>query len=144
MHDNRELVEERLEKLRERVAARVHRVVAPLEVSAWQVPGEPVAFEEALRARYEPFPVDTLWGPAWSTWWLRLRGQASAEALAERLELRVDLGFVGDWAGNQSEGLVYTADGWPLKAVNPMNRTVPLTFGALAAERALIGGDGTV
>ena len=144
MHDNRELVEERLEKLRERVAARVHRVVAPLEVSAWQVPGEPVAFEEALRARYEPFPVDTLWGPAWSTWWLRLRGQAPAEVLAERLELRVDLGFVGDWAGNQSEGLVYTADGWPLKAVNPMNRRVPLTFGALAAERALIGGDGTV
>lgn len=144
MHDNRELVEERIEKLRERVAERVYTVLDSLDVSAWQVPGEPVPFAEALGAQYEPFPVDTLWGPAWSTWWLKLRGHVPAEALGQRVELRVDLGFVGDWAGNQSEGMVYTADGWPLKAVNPMNRTVPLTFGARAEERALVGADGAV
>ncbi len=144
MHDNRELVEERLEKLRERVAERVFRVVTELDVTAWQVPGEPVPFADALAADYQPFPVDTLWGPAWATWWLKLRGQAPAEVLGERLELRVDLGFVGDWAGNQSEGMVYTADGWPLKSINPMNRTVPLTFGTLAAQRPLVAADGTV
>ena len=144
MHDNRELVEERLERLRERVAGGLYRVVAPLEVSAWQVPGEPVPFEEAAAAQYLPFPVDTLWGPAWSTWWLKVRGAVHADDTTRRLELRVDLGFVGDWAGNQSEGMVYTVDGWPLKAVNPMNRTVPLTFGSLAEQRALIGGDGAV
>lgn len=144
MHDNRQLVEERIEKLRERVAARVYTVVAPLEASAWQVPGEPVPFADAAAAQYRPFPIDTLWGPAWSTWWLRLAGAVPAEFRGERIELRIDLGFVGDWAGNQSEGMVYTADGWPLKAVNPMNRTVPLTFGALAAERPLVSADGVV
>nr|WP_269451743.1 hypothetical protein [Tessaracoccus coleopterorum] len=39
MHDNRELVEERIEKLRERVEGSVFHVVAPLDVSAWKVPG---------------------------------------------------------------------------------------------------------
>lgn len=48
MHDNRELVEERIEKLRERVAERVYTVLDSLDVSAWQVPGEPVPFAEAL------------------------------------------------------------------------------------------------
>ncbi|WP_040283859.1 alpha-mannosidase [Tessaracoccus massiliensis] len=144
MHDDRELVEERIEKLRERVAERIYAVVVPVEVAAWQVPGEPVPFADAAAADYGPFPLDTLWGPAWSTWWLKLRAQIPAERLAERIELRIDLGFVGDWAGNQSEGMVYTADGWPLKAVNPMNRTVALTFGGLAGERALVGDDGAV
>ncbi|MHA7861746.1 alpha-mannosidase [Tessaracoccus sp. Y36] len=144
MHDNRELVEERLERLRERVAGGVYRVVAPLDVTAWRVPGEPVPFEEAAGAQYEPFPVDTLWGPAWSTWWLKVRGAVPADDAKGRLELRIDLGFVGDWAGNQSEGMVYTTDGWPLKAVNPMNRTVPLTFGSLAEQRNLVGDDGTL
>ena len=48
MHDDRRLVEERIERLRERVGERLHRVVAKLDVSAWPTPGEPVGFDEAL------------------------------------------------------------------------------------------------
>ncbi|SHJ82572.1 alpha-mannosidase [Tessaracoccus bendigoensis DSM 12906] len=149
MHDDRRLVEERIERLRERVGERLHRVVAKLDVSAWPTPGEPVGFDEALRGDYSPFPPGTWWGPAWSTWWLRVEGKIPADALGLDLDLRVDLGFVGDWAGNQSEGMVFTEDGWPLKGVNPMNRTVALNHGALAARaadtsRRLIDDDGAV
>lgn len=149
MHDDRDLVEGRIEKLRERIALREVSVVAKLSAEAWQAPGEPVPFDVAADGDYRPFPVGTWWGPAWSTWWLKLRGEVPAELRNSRLELRIDLGFVGEWAGNQSEGMVFTPDGTPLKAVNPMNRTVPLNHGRLADElaaagRPLVGDDGTV
>ncbi|MBK7820809.1 MAG: alpha-mannosidase [Tessaracoccus sp.] len=149
MHDDRVLVEERIARLRERVSQRLYTVVTRLDVSAWRAPGEPVAFEEALAGSYADFPPGTWWGPAWSTWWLRVEGRVPAHALREKLDLRVDLGFVGDWAGNQSEGMVFTDDGWPLKAVNPMNRTVALNHGALAARaerasRPLLADEGTL
>ncbi len=149
MHDDRRLVEERIGRLRARIEKRLYTVVARLDVSAWRAPGEPVAFEEAVAGSYADFPAGTWWGPAWSTWWLRLEGRVPAEAMTERLDLRVDLGFVGDWAGNQSEGMVFTADGWPLKGVNPMNRTVALTHGPLAARaaraaRPLVADDGSL
>ncbi|MDF1489488.1 alpha-mannosidase [Tessaracoccus caeni] len=149
MHDDRVLVEERLERLKQRVEARIYTVVAPLTVTAWRAPGEPVGFDEAMAGDYADFPAGTWWGPAWSTWWLRVEGSVPEAARAERLDLRVDLGFVGDWAGNQSEGMVFTGDGWPLKAVNPMNRTVALTHGDLAeaaARRSVppVDADGTV
>lgn len=149
MHDDRELVEERLSKLRERVAERIHSVVSPLRASAWRAPGEPVSFEEAMTAEFTTFNRGTWWGPAWSTWWIILEGQVPAAARELSLEARIDLGFVGDWAGNQSEGMVFTLGGTPLKAVNPMNRSIVLASGSLAeAARAagepLIAEDGTV
>ncbi len=148
MHDNRALVEERLERLRERLAPRVHTVVAPLTVKAWHAPGEPVAFDVAQQATYEDFPVGTWWGPAWSTWWLSVEGHVPEGASHLPLELRVDLGFVGDWAGNQSEAMAFTAHGRPLKAINPMNRSVALNFGPLADSFAaqrhpLVEADGS-
>lgn len=149
MHHNRGLVEERLEKLRDRLAERVHRVIAPLTVTAWRAPGEPVDFDVAQQATYDDFPRGTWWGPAWSTWWLRVQGHVPEAALDQRVELRVDLGFVGDWAGNQSEAMAFTEQGRPLKAINPMNRTIALNFGALAEmcatdDRPLVDGAGSV
>ena len=149
MHDDRSLVEERLERLGKRVAQHVYTVVSPVDVEAWPVPGEPVPFEVAAGATYRPLDPGTWWGRAWSTWWLRLSGQVPPDAVGLPLELRVDLGFLGDWAGNQSEGMVFTPDGIPLKAVNPMNRTVPLNRGRLARALAegghpLITADGGV
>ena len=149
MHDDRALVEDRLEHLIERLEERTHRVVAELDVEAWRAPGEPVSLDEARLGEYRPLARGTWWGPAWSTWWLRVTGRVPEGARDERVEARVDLGFVGDWAGNQSEGMAWTTDGVPLKGVNPRNRTVPLTFGALARARAcegapLVGEDGRV
>lgn len=149
MHDDRAVVEERLEKLRERVTARVHSVVAPLTVTAWRAPGEPVEFHVARAGTYTDLAEGTWWGPAWSTWWLKVQGQVPDDARDLPLELRVDLGFVGDWAGNQSEAMAFTERGRPLKAINPMNRTVAVNFGALADSCAagddpLVRADGAL
>ncbi|MEO7588277.1 MAG: glycoside hydrolase family 38 C-terminal domain-containing protein [Arachnia sp.] len=149
MHDDRSLVEERVERLRDRVTARIHSTVAPLTVTAWRTPGEPVDFGVAMEGAFEDFPPGSWWGPAWSTWWLKVEGQVPDGAADLPLEMRVDLGFVGDWAGNQSEAMAFTVDGRPLKAVNPMNRTVALNFGALgdtfaAAGSPLLRADGSV
>jgi alpha-mannosidase len=46
-----------------------------------------------------------------------------------------DLGFVGDWPGNQAEALVHTADGTPIKGVAPDNQTVPLYRSASGGEQ---------
>lgn len=149
MFDDRRLVEERIERLHERLGMQLYRTVAPLEVTAWKAPGEPVPFDEAALAHYVPMAKGDRWGPAWSTWWFRVRGTVPEAERSNRVELRMDLGFVGDWAGNQSEGLVFTESGFPLKGLNPMNRTVPLTFGALADGRSaagepLVEADGSV
>ncbi len=149
MHDDRSLVEERLDRLRKRVDGLVWSVVAPVRVAAWRAPGEPVDFSVARQADFADFRAGTWWGPAWSTWWLHASAQVPESARDLALELRVDLGFLGDWAGNQSEGMVFTRGGTPLKGVNPMNRTVPLNRGGLARALAeqgnpLIAADGTV
>lgn len=156
MHDDTTLVEDRITHLRQRVAEHTYRVLAPVTVHAWEVPGEPVPFAQAHAAddagRFRPLPAGTWWGRPWSTWWMRLDAQVPddlAPEVRQNLELRIDLGFEGDWAGNQSEGMVLTTSGHPLKAVNPMNRTVRLGRGRTAEDLAhagapLIGQDGGV
>ena len=43
MHDDRRLVEERLDRaLRQRIQPAVYAAYLPLELTAWHVPGEPV------------------------------------------------------------------------------------------------------
>ncbi|QFR01394.1 alpha-mannosidase [Streptomyces phaeolivaceus] len=127
MHDERRRIEERVERVHtQRVKPAVYAASVPFEVEAWQAPGEPVPFEEAAGASYTPFAMDTPWGPPWGTTWFRMRGQVPAEWAGRRVEAVIDLGFVGDWPGNQAEALVHLADGTPLKAVNPLNQYVPI------------------
>ena len=139
MFDDSTLVEDRIERLHERLGKELFRVLAPVDVTAWKSPGEPVDFATAAEANYDPISSGDRWGPAWSTWWFRMKGTVPAEARGERVHLRVDLGFEGDWAGNQSEGLAYTTAGTPLKGVNPMNRLIPLTGEGLPATIAKAG-----
>ena len=81
--------------------------------------------------------MGTPWGPPWGTTWFRMRGQVPAEWAGRRVEAVIDLGFVGDWPGNQAEALVHLTDGTPLKAVNPLNQYVPdRQPGARAASRS--------
>ncbi|MFE7171022.1 alpha-mannosidase [Streptomyces sp. NPDC057616] len=135
MHDERRRIEERAERLHnQRIKPALYAVTVPLTVEAWQAPGEPVPFEEAAAASYEPFAMDTPWGPPWGTTWFRMRGQVPAEWAGRRVETVIDLGFVGDWPGNQAEALVHLADGTPLKAVNPLNQYVPIANPAAGGE----------
>lgn len=139
MFDDSTLVEDRIERLHERLGMELFRVLAPVQVTAWKAPGEPVDFATAAGGSYTPIASGDRWGPAWSTWWFKVSGTVPAEAKSERVQLRVDLGFEGDWAGNQSEGLAYTTAGTPLKGVNPMNRLIPLTGEGLPETIAKAG-----
>ncbi|WP_405727973.1 glycosyl hydrolase-related protein [Streptomyces sp. NBC_00028] len=136
MHDERRRIEERVERLHtQRIKPAIYAATVPFEVEAWQAPGEPVSFEEAAAARYEPFAMNTPWGPPWGTTWFRMRGEVPAAFAGRRVEAVIDLGFVGDWPGNQAEALVHLADGRPLKAVNPLNQYVPIANPATGGEQ---------
>ncbi|MEV6783495.1 glycoside hydrolase family 38 C-terminal domain-containing protein [Streptomyces sp. NPDC051098] len=136
MHDERRRIEERVERiLEQRIRPAVHADAVPFAIEAWQAPGEPVPFEEAAAQSYEPFVTGTPWGPPWGTTWFRVRGEVPAHWAGRRVESVFDLGFVGDWPGNQAEALVHTVDGTPLKAVNPQNQYVPVAHPAAGGER---------
>ncbi|MBP2703043.1 alpha-mannosidase [Microbispora sp. RL4-1S] len=137
MHDDRELVEARIDRvLRQRVAPAVHAERVPLELAAWHVPDEPVPVAEALAARYEPFAPGTPWGRPWSTTWLRATGTVPPEWAGRRVEAIFDLGFVSPWPGGQAEALVYDLDGRPLKGIEPRNQYVPVADPSVGGERA--------
>ncbi|MFF3935833.1 alpha-mannosidase [Streptomyces phaeofaciens] len=136
MHDERRRIEERVERVHhQRIKPAIYADTVPFEVEAWQAPGEPVPFQEAAAATYGPFAMDTPWGPPWGTTWFRMRGEVPAAWAGRRVEAVIDLGFVGDWPGNQAEALVHLTDGTPLKAVNPLNQYVPVGNPAQGGER---------
>ncbi|MET7978140.1 glycoside hydrolase family 38 C-terminal domain-containing protein [Streptomyces mirabilis] len=135
MHDERRRIEERVARVHDqRIKPAIYAASVPFEVEAWQAPGEPVPFEEAAAAPYKPFAMDTPWGPPWGTTWFRMRGSVPADWTGKRVEAVFDLGFVGDWPGNQAEALVHLLDGVPLKAVNPQNQYVPIAHPAAGGE----------
>ncbi|MGP3732098.1 alpha-mannosidase [Streptomyces sp. GDS52] len=135
MHDERHRIEGRVERVHtQRVKPAVYAATVPLTVEAWHAPGEPVPFAEAAAAPYEPFARNTPWGPPWGTTWFRMRGRVPAAWAGRRVEAVIDLGFTGAGPGFQAEALVHLTDGTPLKAVNPLNRYVPVARRAAGGE----------
>jgi alpha-mannosidase len=128
MHDDRALVEGRVERvLRERVRPAVYGARVPAAVEAWHTWDEPVPVSTALSATYSPVDVGEPWGPPWGTTWFRVTGRVPAGWPVA--ELVVDLGFHGGTPGFQCEGLVYDANGVPVKGIHPENRWVRLSGG---------------
>jgi len=131
MHDNIALVEARIDRfVRDRIAPAVHRRRVPLALEAWEVPGEPVPFAEAVGQEFRPFVAGQAWSRPWGTTWFHVRGEVPAGFgvdPATSLELLVDLGFTLRQAGFQAEGLVWRPDGTIVKAIEPYNGYVPLT-----------------
>ncbi|GAA2521920.1 glycoside hydrolase family 38 C-terminal domain-containing protein [Streptomyces levis] len=135
MHDESRRIDERVQRLHDqRIKTAVYAATVPFQVEAWQAPGEPVPFEEAAAASYAPFAMGTPWGPPWGTTWFRMRGQVPEAWAGRRVEAVIDLGFTGDWPGNQAEALVHRTDGTPLKAVNPLNQYVAIANPAQGGE----------
>ncbi|MCX2949563.1 alpha-mannosidase [Lentzea sp. NEAU-D7] len=127
MHDERALLEERLNRtLKERIRPAVYGETAPLELAVWTVPDEPVPVAEALEATYEPAQVGDAWGAPWSTSWFRLTGSVPESWQGKQVEVVLDLGFTHPGPGFQSEGLAYTADGLPIKGIEPRNSYLPV------------------
>jgi alpha-mannosidase len=134
MHRNPTLVRARIERfIGERIRPALYRDSVALDLVAWEVPGEPVPFTDAVGQDFETFSVGQAWGKPWGTTWFHVTGTvpaAWAELLdggfAGRVELVVDLGFLSGQAGFQAEGLVFTPEGHIIKAIEPFNAYVPL------------------
>ena len=127
MHDDSALVERRLRReLGERLMPAMYSRSVPFEVTAWEAPGEPVPYEEAvaaLRAEGRPFRIGDHYGRPWGTTWFRLTADVPADWAAPGLEAVIDLGFHPDAAGFQSEGIVWAPGtdgrGLPLQGIHP-------------------------
>lgn len=135
MHDDRTLVEGRLERaLQQFVRPAQYAARTPLALSAWHAPGEPVPVADALGQAYEPFVTGTAWGKPWSTTWFRLTGSVPEEWSGRRVEVVVDPGFSGQGPGFQAEGMLYGTDGVPLKGIHPRNRHLTVSAAAKGGE----------
>ncbi|MFI6928862.1 alpha-mannosidase [Streptomyces sp. NPDC050287] len=135
MHDDRKLVEDRLDRvLRERIRPAVHRLRVPLEVEVWHAPGEPVPVTEGLAAPYGPARVGDIWGRPWGTSWFRLTGAVPKEWAGRQVEAVVDLGFGSDTPGFSAEGLVYRPDGTAVKGLHPRSTAVRIAAPADGGE----------
>lgn len=125
MHEETSLTVGRVNRvLTERVRPAIHSSRVPLEIAAHQLPGEPIAPSEGLALEFEPFTAGSIWGPAWSTTWFRVRGSVPADWSGRRIEALIDLGFDINMPGFQCEALAYRPDGTPLKSINPRNQWV--------------------
>lgn len=130
MHSDPRRIRDRLTRfVEESLRVALHTRTAPLEVSSWEVPDEPVPFVDAREQRYEPFAVGTRWGRPWSTRWLRVRGAVPEEWTLDarhRAEVTIDLGFDGLAPGFQAEALAFRPDGTIVKGVSPRNSHLPV------------------
>ncbi len=134
MHDDRQLIEERLKRaLRERIRPAIYGAAVPLDIKVWHAPGEPVSPAEALAAPYEPAEIGLAWGAPWGTSWFHFSGQVPADWAGSEIEAVIDLGFSGG-PGFSAEGLVHTTKGVPLKGLHPRQTYAPLS---------ILGPDGT-
>ncbi|MFD0293288.1 alpha-mannosidase [Streptomyces sp. NPDC127118] len=135
MHDDRTLVEDRLERaLHQFIRPAQYSARTPLALSVRHIPGEPVPVARVLQEPFEPFRAGTEWGKPWSTSWFRLEGTVPSEWAGCRAEVVVDPGFSGQGPGFQAEGMLYDASGVPLKGIHPRNRHLTVAAPAAGGE----------
>ncbi|MCX5428098.1 glycosyl hydrolase-related protein [Streptomyces sp. NBC_00257] len=135
MHDDRTLVEDRLERaLHQFIHPAQYSARTPLALSVRHVPGEPVPVARVLQEPFEPFRTGTEWGKPWSTSWFRLEGTVPTEWAGCRAEVVVDPGFSGQGPGFQAEGMLYDTGGVPLKGIHPRNRHLTVAAPAAGGE----------
>jgi alpha-mannosidase len=109
VHVDRGLVEERVTReLYERVLPLVERETSPLSITAGLTPDEQA-----------PFEAGSMWGPPWGTTWFTFTGVVPEHWEGGRVEAVIDLGFRGDAAGFQCEGLVVDDAGRPVQGIHP-------------------------
>ena len=77
MHDDSVLVERRIRReLLEKVLPAMYSATMPMTVQAWDAPGEPVPYGEAMAAlatQARPFAIGAKWSRPWGTTWFRFR-----------------------------------------------------------------------
>ncbi len=96
----------------------------PLELTAFCVRGEPIAYADAIREHFAPFHAGDAWGPPWSTTWFHVRGHVPESWEGLRVIAVFDLGFDGP-TGFTCEALAWK-DGKPWRGVDPNHRWLPI------------------
>src|SRR4051812_44500062 len=135
MHRDLASLSQRIERtLEQRLIPAIYADAEPVTVAAAHLPGEPIPFPEAAALDYTPFGLGEPWGRAWSTTWFHLTGTVPERMRGRRVELLVDLGFERSGPGFRSEGLAYTADGVPIKGIEPRTAYVPVARSAAGGE----------
>ncbi|MDT4902260.1 MAG: alpha-mannosidase [Pseudonocardiales bacterium] len=135
MHRSLSSLTQRIERtLEQRLRPAMYRDTEAVSVTAAHLPGEPVPATDAIALDYAPFTVGQSWGRAWGTSWFRFTGTVPERMRGGRVELLVDLGFGPGGPGFRSEGLAYTADGVPIKGVEPRTAYVPIAREADGGE----------
>ena len=134
MHDDAMLVERRIRReLSERLVPAMYSASVPMQVTAWDAPGEPVPYSEAMAAlasEGREFAIGDKWSRPWGTTWFRFDTHVPASWAGASLEAVIDLGFHPDGAGFQSEGLVWApgtdGQGEPVQGIHPRRTGLPL------------------
>lgn len=129
MPDKASLVDLRVKRfISERLTPAIYREKLALTVTAWEAPGEPVPFAQAVAQDFIPFAIGSGWSRPWGTTWFHLTGTIPADWSldGDRIEVLLDPGFTRGIPGFQAEGLVWSKDGVIVKAIEPMNSYVPL------------------
>jgi alpha-mannosidase len=103
-----------------------------LDVAAFHVHGEPVTFQQASGAHYEPFAIGGSWGPAWDTTWFRLQGQIPGHWAGREVALGFGIGNAGS-TGFGAEALVWR-EGRPVQGLSPNHREYIVTPAAEGGE----------
>lgn len=147
MFSNSKMIEARLNRfVAESLLPALYRQSAPLQVTSWEAPDEPVPFSEAVANQFSEFKVGQTWGLPWGTTWFHITGEVPADwdTTGNGVEILIDLGFEGagssvpvqypQWErdlgnhqpGFQAEGLVYDPAGKIIKAIEPFNRWISI------------------
>ena len=100
----------------------VHPKRLALDVSAHHLGGEPVAVEDALARRFEPFAVGEKWGPAWDTTWFRFRAVIPSGWAGEEVVALIHLGGERT-VGFSAEGLVWDTSGRAVQGLHHKHRS---------------------
>jgi alpha-mannosidase len=107
--------------LRDRVYAAAYLGWHKLDLAIAAPTTDPVPFEQAKAATYEPAVGGTRWGAPWTTTWFRLTGTTPEDWPAE--EVDVDLGWT--WGPNTGEALIFDASGRAVEALSPGRPRIP-------------------
>lgn len=114
---------------------------APLEISACEILGEPISYEEATGLNYTPFQLGAAWGVQWSTTWFKFKGVVPVEWKGKEVVALIKLKDTSlPWTGMDrvegftAEGLVYE-DGVPTRAINLHRADVPVAKKAHGGEK---------
>ena len=129
MYHDSELLEMRIDRFtRQSLTPAIERATAPVTITAWEAPGEPVGFTDVPFDDFKPFEVGQPWGRAWGTVWFKVAGTVPAQwsAADGQPELIVDLGFTPAKVGFQAEGLVWSVNGTIIKAIEPRHGYVKI------------------